>query len=237
MSCDRFEQALGDYVDGELQAPDRSRERGALEAHLAECGRCRAIVADFRAIRTAARGLDAYGPPPQLWSRVAAGIDAERSQGVWWVPSWRTLAAAAALTLVAALGAWLALRPAVIPQSSSNAAVENADVALLDGVVLSAEAQYTEAIAGLEAITSSAGDELDPVTAEVLQANLTVIDEAIGESREALATEPTSEVAQASLFEALRVKVALLQDTIALINEMRQGDQEGTARIMTEINQ
>jgi len=33
------------------------------------------------------------------------------------------------------------------------------------------------------------------------------------------------------LFEALQRKVGLLRDTIALINEMRKGDQAGAARI------
>ena len=50
-------------------------------------------------------------------------------------------------------------------------------------------------------------------TADVLKANLTVLDGAIGESREALQKEPENDVAQESLFDALRNKVALLQDT------------------------
>jgi hypothetical protein len=74
-------------------------------------------------------------------------------------------------------------------------------------------------------------------TADVLKANMTVLDGAIGESREALKEEPENDVAQESLFEALRNKVALLQDTIALINEMRKGNQEGAARIVSGLNQ
>jgi hypothetical protein len=63
-----------------------------------------------------------------------------------------------------------------------------------------------------------------------------VIDEAINESRAALQSEPQSETAQESLFVALRRKVALLQEMLALINEMREGDQDGAARILSEIN-
>jgi hypothetical protein len=100
-----------------------------------------------------------------------------------------------------------------------------------------AEQQYAEAIAGLEELAAADRDALDGDTADVLQASLTVIDDAIGESRAALETEPESELAQASLFDALRMKVALLQDTVALINEMRKGNQEGAARIVTELNQ
>ena len=49
--------------------------------------------------------------------------------------------------------------------------------------------------------------------------------------------EPENDVAQESLFGALRSKIALLQDTIALINEMRKGNQEGAARIVSGLNQ
>ena len=63
-----------------------------------------------------------------------------------------------------------------------------------------------------------------------------MIDEAITESRAALRSEPQSESAQVSLFAALRRKVALLQEMLALINEMRKGNQDGAARILSEIN-
>ena len=85
-------------------------------------------------------------------------------------------------------------------------------------------------------MTQAEGGSLDPATAKVMQANLAVIDEAIGQSREALKTEPASTAAQDSLFDALRSKVQLLQDTVALINEMRKGNQEGAARIMSGMN-
>jgi len=63
-----------------------------------------------------------------------------------------------------------------------------------------------------------------------------VIDQAIRESRAALQSQPASELAQESLFEALRRKVGLLQETIGLINEMRKGNQAGTARIIQNLN-
>ena len=58
----------------------------------------------------------------------------------------------------------------------------------------------------------------------------------LDESRAALRTEPTSEPAQQSLLEAFRTKVGLLQDTIALINEMRKGNQAEAARIAEGLN-
>ena len=100
-----------------------------------------------------------------------------------------------------------------------------------------AEAQYTTAIAGLESITKSEQTALDMDTADVLQANLTVIDGAITESRAALQTEPDNPTARESLFDALRSKLELLQDVVALINEMRKGNPEGAARIVSGLNQ
>ena len=64
-----------------------------------------------------------------------------------------------------------------------------------------------------------------------------VIDGAITESRAALQTEPDNPAAQESLFDALRSKLELLQDVVALINEMRKGNPEGAARIVSGINQ
>jgi predicted kinase len=51
----------------------------------------------------------------------------------------------------------------------------------------------------------------------MLQKNLHVIDEAISESRAALRAEPQSPAARDSLFDALRRKVALLQDNHSVI--------------------
>jgi hypothetical protein len=69
-----------------------------------------------------------------------------------------------------------------------------------------------------------------------LKQNLSLIDAAIDESRVALRAHPESQVAQENLLEAFRRKVALLQDTIALMNEMRKGNEAGAARIVEGLN-
>jgi hypothetical protein len=93
-----------------------------------------------------------------------------------------------------------------------------------------AEQHYENAIGGLEKLANDR-EVLDPQVAAELQKNLQVIDLAISESRAALRAQPASEPAQQSLFEAFRTKIVLLQDTIALINEMRKGNQAEAARI------
>ena len=69
-------------------------------------------------------------------------------------------------------------------------------------------------------------------TAATLQKNLAVIDQAISESRAAVRSQPSSEPAQQSLLENFKTKIGLLQDTVALINEMRKGNEAGAARIV-----
>jgi anti-sigma factor RsiW len=102
-----------------------------------------------------------------------------------------------------------------------------------------AEQHYQNAIAKLEQAArldqpAANSGTLDAQTAAMLQKNLQVIDQAIAESRAALRAEPQSAPARDSLFDALRRKVALLQDTIALMNEMRKGNSAGAAQILNK---
>ena len=99
-----------------------------------------------------------------------------------------------------------------------------------------AEQHYQNAIAKLEEAAKSDQSTIDPQTAAMLQKNLQVIDQAIAESRAALKTEPQSAPARDSLFEALKRKVTLLQDTIALMNEMRKGNAAGAAQLVDGLN-
>ena len=81
-----------------------------------------------------------------------------------------------------------------------------------------AEQHYLNAISSLEKLTVQRDATLDPVVAAEIAESLKSIDRAIDDSRAALKTDPRSFVAQTSLLEALRMKVALLQETVSLIN-------------------
>lgn len=136
----------------------------------------------------------------------------------------------------AAPGAGASGAPAMtIPASTGN----GADDSLVQSVEMElklAEQHYENAIASLEQAAKAEQDTLDPEVAEILQKNLAIIDQAIVDSRVALQTQPTNQLAQTSLFDAFRRKVALLQDTITLINEMRKGNQAGAARVLQNLN-
>ena len=249
MNCHEFELELGDYVDGTL-APGRLK---VIDAHVGTCARCQAIVTDLTVIRRAARTLEPQMPAAHVWTQVAAALERERQQPFdgfhssrskeWWrlatgALAWKPLLAAAAMLLVLAGGTWMAWRDAAMragtrQTTTATAAAQDATLA----EVQLAEQHYSSAIGDLEKVTQAEGGSLDPETAKVVQANLAVIDQAIGQSRAALKSEPANAVAQDSLFDALRSKFQLLQDTVALINEMRKGNQEGAARIMSGMNQ
>ena len=250
MNCHDFEPELGDYVDGTL-TPERLK---AIDAHVSTCARCRAIVTDFTAIRGAARTLEPQMPAAHVWTQLAAALEREQEQpldgfhpsrsSAWWrlatgALAWKPLVAAAAMLVVLAGGTWMAWRDASMragtPPTATTATIEAQDTTLAE--VQLAEQHYSTAIGDLEKVTQAEGGSLDPETAKVVQANLAVIDQAIGQSRAALKSEPANTVAQESLFDALRSKFQLLQDTVALINEMRKGNQEGAARIMSGMSQ
>jgi hypothetical protein len=108
-------------------------------------------------------------------------------------------------------------RPAAAGNANGSASVEG-----VESELRMAEEHYERAISGLEQVATSDQSSLD----------LQVIDQAIAESRTALKTEPQNQPARESLFEALRRKIGLLQDTIALMNEMRKGNQAGAAQIV-----
>jgi len=240
VSCDRYESLIGDLVDGTLDGAPRHQ----LEAHLASCAACARLAEELLVVRRAARALPAIHLPSTAWARVSAAIEAEAA--VQRRPRWSrvVLPLAAAAVLVAAIAGTVTWRRQMQPASPAAGATQPVDRAtassaeLLGSVeaeVQQAEKHLESAVAGLEVLAQDR-QALDPQDAAELQKNLLVVDQAIGESKAALKTEPMSTQAQESLFEAFRTKIALLQDTIALINEVRKGNQAETARIADAMN-
>jgi hypothetical protein len=258
MNCDECHILIGEGIDDTLDAAADA----ALAAHLSGCAECRVVHADLQRIRSLSATLEHVSPPPSAWPRIAAGIETQSSPW-WHSPSWRVwplrrvwlrqnppyvrrpgsaqrtrLAAAVVVTLLMAGGTWEVWRrvpssPAPQTQASARAAANAKAAATAESEIDQAEEHYNRAIATLEQATQNDAGALDAQTTAVLQKNLGVIDSAIGESRQALHADPSNEVARQSLFDALRSKVTLLEDTVALINEMRKGNQEGAARIVS----
>ena len=100
--------------------------------------------------------------------------------------------------------------------------------------VEAAQAQFEKAIEDLEKVAKANQQALDPGTAATIEKNLGIIDQAIADNRVAVKAEPASVAARETLFEALRTKVTLLQDTISLINEMRKGNNAAAAQLVNK---
>jgi len=254
MQCTQYRQWMQELLDGTLGAIRKAE----LARHLDECAGCRAFDADLQAIHDATASLEPLAPPDGVWLQVAGRL---LQEGRVSRPPARPAAAPARHVAVLAIAAALLLAvgasimmlvPAFRsnnPQQSAGTSASQPGNAPLDAGVHSvetefrlAEQHYQNAIAKLEQaaqLDQRSADQnaaIDPQTAAMLQKNLQVIDQAIAESRSALRSEPQSAPARDSLFGALRRKVGLLQDTIALMNEMRKGNSAGAAQIVDGVN-
>jgi anti-sigma factor RsiW len=254
MQCVQYRQWIQELTDGSLGAIRKAE----LERHLEECADCRMVARDVQAIHDAAASLEPLVPPDRVWLQVAGRLQQEGRVSLPparpAAPARHAALLAIAATLVLAVGASIVFlllelrsnRPSQ-PTITSSAAPQpgggTSDDAVqsVESEFRLAEQHYQNAIAKLEqaARLDQAADQnaaIDPQTAATLQKSLEVIDQAIAESRSALRSEPQSMAALNSLFDALRRKVGLLQDTIALMNEMRKGNSAGAAQIVDGVN-
>ena len=106
MSCQEYEAQIGEYVDGAMD----EAERASFESHLTTCASCRAVVTDFTVIRAASLSLEPRVPPPHVWHKLSAAIDAESKPffgGTWW----RAFAPVAAMGVLIASLSWTADGP------------------------------------------------------------------------------------------------------------------------------
>jgi hypothetical protein len=226
--CHEIEPRLSEFVDGTLE-PD---EHALVSSHVTQCARCQDLAADLTRLRDGARHLGPVTPPAHVWLEVAGQVRLDgrpapqavhRARAAAGAPR-QWLGLAAALVLVT-LGVWLVQRA---PASLGGQPADGlSSVEVVRSELELAMQHYEKAITTLETMAEGGDDSLDPVVAGTLRTNLTVLNRAIAESRQALADDPGSVPARDSLFEALRQKVVLLQSTVTLINEMRKGNPEG----------
>jgi hypothetical protein len=229
MSCEAIQHDLDEYVDNTL-APE-ARER--VERHLDGCAACAGLASDLFRLRDAARTLGPVAPPERVWhalaervrqTHAAAPAVSRRPGPVRRAfPSWAGLAAAlllAAAGIVAGLQREWRAMPASTSQTDGTAGQADTVQTIAEELLL-ADRLYSDAIARLETLAQADASGLDPAIAESLRRNQAVLDRAIAESRAALEQDPASRAARESLFQALRQKLGLLQDTVALVNDLR----------------
>ena len=104
-------------------------------------------------------------------------------------------------------------------QGGSDEAASSADVQVRDQPVSFADAQYDAAVADLERALAKGRGRLDKTTIAIVEENLTIIDRAIAQAREALAADPANSYLSGHLIEARRKKLDLLRRATALTSD------------------
>lgn len=222
-------------LDGDVPAAE-ARE---LEEHLQACGICSTLFSDLREIQETARKLPEYAPPTDLWPGIASEIQSgagrdpqvirlhvpQPSPKKGWKRSVRlSIPQAAAAGLVLALlsgavgvgiGAGSGMEGVVQTADSPGTAVPSW-VSLVKETQPGLEARALE-VAALEESLFQGRGTLDPVTVEVLEKNLMVIDEAIRESLVAIQIDPGNRFLKDNLERAILAKGEFLQDAALLV--------------------
>jgi anti-sigma factor RsiW len=120
MTCEAFDAALPDYLEGTL---DESM-RASVEMHLRECVRCAGLVRDLESIREEAAAMPDLVPSKDLWKGIEARIAApvipltarpERQRR--FAPAWMGIAAAALVVSTAGITYTLTSRSLTKPES------------------------------------------------------------------------------------------------------------------------
>lgn len=232
MTHEQTLELLDDYVGGEL-AP---REERDVRRHLMQCDACRAEEQALRMLLDEAAALpEDIAPPRDLWQGIAPRLEARvpapaepveevRTIGprpVRPLPWWMLAAASVALVVTTALATLrfsdggddgrttvLASQPAQPPAGTP------ANTALAS--FRPAEEEYEKAIADLQGVLQTRRDQLAPQTVATLEENLRVIDEAIRESRAALAADPNSPELARMLTDTYDAKLNVLRRAVSL---------------------
>lgn len=227
MSGKHVTDQLSDFLDGTLEGSTHT----AVEEHLQHCATCLGVLRDLEAVVQAAARLGPIEPPTDLWSGIRDGIVRTGSPlrveiggaPVQTVAAHRrsvsvpqAAAAAVLVSLLSAGGAWwVASRvPEVVPASAPVATTpEGARAVLVSDVVPD---ELTEELRVLEAVLERSTADFDPNTWRILERNLSIIDRAIRESLEALATEPSDPFLEEHLKAQMRRKVRVLRNATGL---------------------
>jgi anti-sigma factor RsiW len=225
MTCDEFEAAVPDRMDGTL-AP---RGVARMDAHAASCTACASLLADLTAIRAEAARLPGIAPVRDLWAGIAERIEAPVVPLPVVAPARRPafanrarLAAAAAILVAATAGiTWSLSRGALAP-----AAATEADTGFSAAMAYTRHASnatrppmdqtYEREIATLREIVDRRRTELDSATVTVLEKNLKVIDDAIANCKAALAKDPASGFLLDRLTDAYDSKLRTLRAVAAM---------------------
>ncbi len=248
--CEHYAEAIQEMVDGTLGRLRRSE----LQIHLDQCDGCRAFLADLERIRDLAGSLDRPAPPDGVWLQIAGRLRQEGRVSTrrrppssprapitrtrfWRLPRHSCSPSAPPCSSCSRPCADRAsLRSAQRPAqpSQGNAAAAQA----VQGDIAAGVPARRAALPGCHRQAGRSGEDRPDLhrPADGGDAAEEPAGHRPGDRREprGVPGEPSSTPARDSLFEALKRKVSLLQDTIALMNQMRKGDAAGAAELVDD---
>jgi len=195
MNCGDVEARLSEWIDGELA----TAEGQALAQHLEGCARCRQEEQALRRVVAGTAALPRELPPARdLWPQIERALPVRWGASRAWVhrrPG-LTLALATAAALVIAVGLWRwshtpTVAPGIAPVIDPGAfAITPVALEGLPQPARQAELEYERATRDLLAALAARRASLAPDTATVVERNVRIIDQALGELRQALRREP-----------------------------------------------
>lgn len=215
---------LAEYFDSPVEWPARVR------THVEDCSSCQQELAEMTELRALARALPrSIHPPSDLWSGIVERLETgdtppapaivdigparERRMAQ---PVWRWLAAAAVILVVVTAGTTAMLLRGTDGAAPFAAAASSdpPEGAIGLAAFASAEGEYRMAVESLEAELEARRPELSDETIAIVEQNLAIIDDAIEESRRALAADPTSADLPLLLATVYRQKIELLRQAV-----------------------
>jgi anti-sigma factor RsiW len=237
MTHEEILELLDDFVGGDLPP----REERDVRRHLMQCESCRAEEQALRALLDEAAALpDEIVPERDLWKDIAPRLQSRGSlveespenltevrvigpRPARPLPWWMAAAAAVALVVTTSFATLqfsgrgetepttIASQQARQPQGAVRGGTPTALAAFRP-----AEQDYEKAISELEAVLQTQRGRMAPQTAATLEANLRIIDQAIAESRAALAADPNSAELTHMLSDAYDTKLDVLRQAVSL---------------------
>ena len=228
MLCEQFEQILEQQDDGALPKP-------AL-AHLETCEACRALSADFGAIRDMALelGAEAIAPPERIWVSLRNQLEAEgliRSPQAappsashaghgWWAVFQRPAVAGVFLGLVLAaasmVGYWSNI-PQTAAHFSQLAPQQEASS------VPSADSVFKEEVLTVGSDSIPGLQRQDTAVTDSIRRNLQIVDNFIAVCEKSVREQPDNQMAREYLYGAYQQKAELL--ATAMNRSLRGGLQ------------
>jgi hypothetical protein len=232
MTHDEFQAILADYLEDDALG---TKQRVNADAHLLDCADCSALVTDLRSIIAQAASLPDFAPQRDLWAGIDALIEtpvvdldrrtstprraiidgAFTAPAPRFNPSFRKLAIAASLLVAVTAGVTYSI-------ASRTPAFNTVTAATTKGGTVknvnrpSATETFDKAITTLRTIVDERRAELDTGTVTILEKNLKLIDDAIAESKAALARDPASAFLADRLNRAYDSKLQVLRSVATI---------------------